>query len=139
MSRYVIICGGRDHPAFSDRQFAWLDGLHDAEVFAEVITGGASGVDSEGERWARARGIDCVTFWPNWAAHGTSAGPQRNQRMLLYAMGQADTLRLERSVLVIAFPGGPGTRDMVHQARRWQVAVMTWDAVAGGTDAEETL
>ena len=43
----------------------------------------------------------------DWAKHGRKAGPIRNQRMI--DEGRPD--------LVVAFPGGTGTADMVERAR----------------------
>ena len=128
MSHYVILCGGRDHPRFTERQRDWLDSLHAAHPFIEVITGGASGADEEGRDWARSRGVNCVTFWPNWMKFGQRAGPERNARMLRYIMARSfhvkhDYLAL---ALVIAFPGGRGTADMCRQAREAGVEVIAW-------------
>jgi acyl-CoA synthetase (NDP forming) len=55
-----------------------------------------------------------VTSFPaNWKKHGKSAGPIRNQLML--DVGKPD--------LVIAFPGGSGTADMIRRARKAGVPV----------------
>jgi hypothetical protein len=49
----------------------------------------------------------------DWNTHGRAAGPIRNQRML-------DEVKPE---LVVAFPGGRGTADMVRRAREAGVNV----------------
>ena len=122
MPRYVIICGGRDHPQFTQGQRDWLSTLHAASCFVEVVTGGATGADEEGRDWARTKGIDVVTFWANWTRDGRSAGPRRNARMLAYIIKQA-RVRVSEAC-VIAFPGGAGTNDMIRQARAKDVAVL---------------
>jgi hypothetical protein len=48
-----------------------------------------------------------------WKKHGRAAGPIRNQRML--DEGKPD--------LVVAFPGGRGTADMIRRAERAGVPV----------------
>lgn len=50
----------------------------------EVVSGGARGVDSLGERWARENGVTCATFLPDWSV-GRQAGPIRNIEMAKYA------------------------------------------------------
>ncbi len=49
----------------------------------------------------------------DWHEHGRAAGPIRNARMI--AEGRPD--------LVIAFPGGRGTADMVSRARKAGIEV----------------
>lgn len=49
----------------------------------------------------------------NWEAFGAAAGPVRNRWML----------DLEPD-LVIAFPGGKGTKNMIEQAKKRGVPVM---------------
>lgn len=102
----VLVCGGR---AFSDPAavFEELDRLKPALV----ITGGAGGADFAALEWARHRGVPVAVFEPHWKALGKAAGPLRNGWMLKY--GQPD--------MVLAFPGGAGTADMLRQARAARV------------------
>jgi hypothetical protein len=57
--------------------------------------------------WAAINYVRTEVFPADWVRHGRAAGPVRNTRML--NDGEPD--------LVIAFPGGHGTADMVKQAR----------------------
>jgi len=43
-----------------------------------IISGGAKGADSLGERWAYENNIGFVKFLPDWNKHGKSAGFIRN-------------------------------------------------------------
>jgi predicted Rossmann fold nucleotide-binding protein DprA/Smf involved in DNA uptake len=43
-----------------------------------IVSGGAAGVDSLGEAWARKHGIKTHIIKPNWAKYGRSAGFKRN-------------------------------------------------------------
>jgi predicted Rossmann-fold nucleotide-binding protein len=99
----AIICGSRNH-AMPYEDWLWLDKLKDSLPIMEVIEGGASGADRMARQWAINNGINVTTVPANWKAHGKAAGPIRNAQMA--AMGD----------LVIAFPGGRGTADMVRQA-----------------------
>ena len=72
-----------------------------------VIHGGARGADDLARQWGEISvGIEGVEFRADWTAHGKAAGMIRNQRML--DEGRPD--------LVVAFPGGRGTADMVRRA-----------------------
>jgi hypothetical protein len=51
-----------------------------------------------------------------WESLGRKAGPIRNQRMLTEG----------KPALVVAFPGGKGTANMVAQARATNVRVFIW-------------
>jgi hypothetical protein len=100
----VLVCGSREFAARS-----WLE-----EVLAPLapkidtlIEGGAPGADHQAKMWAMRRNIDTETYVAEWRRFGNRAGPIRNQRML--DEGKPD--------LVIAFPGGRGTADMVRRAR----------------------
>lgn len=99
----LIIAGGRDYK-FTQADIIDLDAIHSSRVIEEVVSGGATGADAEGERWATSRKIPVRRFPANWKAYGRSAGPIRNQEMAEYA----DAVAL--------FPGGKGTADMRNRA-----------------------
>lgn len=104
----VLVCGGRYYHDQA-RVFQELDELHSSiGPFIRVIHGAAMGADQLGQLWAEARGIEHVPYYANWERHGRSAGPIRNQRMLTKGTPH----------MVVAFPGGRGTADMVARARR---------------------
>jgi hypothetical protein len=102
----LLVCGGRD---FSDTERAYkvLDRLHRAHGIDVVIEGDARGADRIAGYWARRNRVDNLKFPADWGAHGRAAGPIRNGKML--AEGKPD--------MVLAFPGGPGTADMLRRAR----------------------
>ena len=81
-----------------------------------IITGGASGADEVAQDWAIVNWCQFETYPvtpEEWARLGKKAGPLRNARML--AEGKPD--------LVLAFPGGTGTADMVSKAKAAGVPV----------------
>ena len=50
----------------------------------EIVSGGARGVDSLGEKYAKNKGIAVKLFKPNWDKYGKSAGVIRNYEMAKY-------------------------------------------------------
>lgn len=113
MTQRVLVCGGR---AYGDRAqlFEILDSAHAANPIACLIHGAARGADALAAEWARVRGVLDAPYPADWARKGRAAGPIRNQRML--DEGKPD--------IVIAFPGGRGTADMVGRAERARVPVV---------------
>lgn len=102
----VLVCGGRDY-ADEEHLTAVLDRLYAADPEMCIIHGGAPGADTMAGQWAKERGLPVLQCDANWVYYGKAAGPIRNQWMLQY--GQPD--------LVVAFPGGRGTADMVTRAK----------------------
>lgn len=111
--RRVLVCGGRDYP---DQMRVWstLSALHAERPIAAIIQGGAYGADAWAMTWGHSEAIPVYEYKAEWKQHGPKAGPLRNQRML--DEGKPD--------LVIAFPGGRGTADMIRRARAAGVPVV---------------
>jgi hypothetical protein len=107
-AKRVLVCGGRDY-ADTDHVNNELIRLHaEHGPWAAVIHGDATGADHEAMLWAMMMKIPHRPFRADWRTHGRAAGPIRNQRMI--DEGKPD--------LVIAFPGGRGTANMIESARR---------------------
>lgn len=109
----VLVTGGRNYQDHA-RVRAVLGKLHDEAGIDVLIEGGANGADRLARLWAEAFGVPVETYEADWENQGTFAGPARNARML--SEGRPD--------LVIAFPGGRGTADMVRKARKAGVNVV---------------
>lgn len=109
----VLVCGGR---TFDDKEliYATLDRLHKLHGFDVLIEGDAHGVDRIAGYWARRNRVDDLKFAAKWNDYGNAAGPIRNRKML--EDGRPD--------LVVAFPGGRGTENMVRLAKAAGVAVI---------------
>ena len=121
----VLVCGGRD---WRDAELveSTLDRLRAARgPFDCLIHGGARGVDRIAGNWARKNGILEWDFLPEWHRAGTPDGPARNQLMIAGALPE----------LVVAFPGGRGTADMVERAMAAGVEIIEAGAHSrlGGT------
>lgn len=98
----ICVCGGRDY-----NDASCVASTLTAHQPSVIIEGGASGADKLSHDWAYRAGVRVETFHANWRAHGRGAGPIRNQRMI--DEGKPD--------MVVAFPGGRGTADMVRRAK----------------------
>lgn len=110
----VLVCGGRDY----DNEVALGIRLSHVDMkrgpISLLIHGGARGADALAGAWAAMNGIASKCYPADWAQYGRPAGPLRNQRMI--DEGRPD--------LVVAFPGGQGTADMVRRARAAGVEVI---------------
>ncbi len=110
----VLVCGGRD---FADNRLLAnvLGTMHTmARNISVVIHGCAQGADTLAGAWARFNGVAEARFPADWATHKKAAGPIRNRQML--AEAEPD--------VVVAFPGGRGTADMVRAAKAKGVRVV---------------
>lgn len=105
----VLVCGGRD---FTDE--AWLRRVLSELKITEIITGEARGADSLARTYASDNAIPYRGFPAEWSKFGAGAGPIRNRRMLVE--GKPD--------MVVAFPGGKGTANLVRQAGMMGVDVL---------------
>lgn len=109
----VLVCGGRDYFDWP-HMFKVLDDFHGGDRITRIIDGAATGADTGAEFWAFCRGIPYEDFPANWAKNGLKAGALRNNVMLI----------IGRPEIIIAFPGGPGTADMVKRAHKMHVPVL---------------
>lgn len=127
----ILVCGGRKFgcagsryltPALkaqleAERRFLFetLDLLYVEYGFTLVIHGDAQGADRLAGEWARTRGIHECKVPALWDYYHTSSGHRRNTEMLkLMEKRERST---GRSDMVVAFPGGRGTQDMVAKAK----------------------
>lgn len=110
----LLVCGGRD---FNDRArlFGKLDDLLiERGGFDVIIQGGAKGADTLARVWAIERGVPVQQYTADWDKYAKAAGPIRNQQMLEEG----------KPTLVVAFPGGRGTQDMITRSRRRRIEII---------------
>lgn len=119
----LLVTGGRD---FADRDFlfATLDRLHAEYGFTLLIHGDARGADQLAGEWAQERGVAILARPADWLRYGGGDAPRRNRQMLD-----------EKPDLVVAFPGGSGTRNMVDIASKAGVKVVVVEAAESIEDA----
>jgi hypothetical protein len=106
------VCGGRNFLSGVAVYYA-LDMLDAERGIDTVIHGGAPGADTLAGKWAEDRSKACRVEFPDWSL-GRKAGPIRNQKML-------DDYSPE---IVVAFPGGRGTADMIRRAKAKGIEVV---------------
>jgi hypothetical protein len=73
-----------------------------------LVSGGASGGDTLGERYANENNIETLIYLPDWEKHGRLAGFIRNTNIV------------EGADLVVAFWDGEskGTKDSIDKAKK---------------------
>lgn len=105
----VLVTGGRD---FVDRD-AVVAALRALPADAVLVHGSARGADALAAHWwGIVQGRSVEAYPAEWDRHGKAAGVIRNQQMLDTGID-----------LLVAFPGGRGTADMVRRARTAGVPV----------------
>ncbi len=112
----ILVCGGRNYVG-RDGLWEALNVIRHTRGRGQnvaIIHGGARGADSLAALFAQENGLCEIVVKANWEVHGKGAGPIRNQWMLDYCNPD----------LVVAFPGGAGTADMVRRARKAGVEVL---------------
>ena len=73
-----------------------------------IITGGARGVDSIAEEWAKKNNLSCIIIKPDWSKYGKSAGFKRNINIIKPAT----------AVLAIISGGSKGTLNSISLAKK---------------------
>lgn len=111
----IIVTGGRCYQE-ADVVHARLDELHALELVTFLAAGEAEGADTWAREWALSRGVPYAPFPALWREEGRKrAGIKRNHRMF----------QEFRPNLVVGFPGGRGTADMLAYALSQGCA--TWE------------
>ena len=103
------MCGGRTY-----HDTITLEKTLDTLDITEMCSGGADGADMLALAYAMDRGIKCTIYPANWKEHGKSAGPIRNNWM--YTDFNPE--------LVVAFPGGKGTQNMIEISKKGHTKVL---------------
>jgi hypothetical protein len=117
----VIIAGSRDIMSYELIKNAIYNSGFD---ISEVVSGGASGVDSLGERWAKEHDVPIKLYPAKWddlfaegavlktrsdgSKYNVVAGHQRNQAMADYA----------DALIVVIKDNSSGSEDMLRRAKK---------------------
>jgi YspA, cpYpsA-related SLOG family len=110
----VIVTGGRNY-SWSSVDDAALDHYHANYHFTELVHGGATGAETGARIWAERRGVPATVMHAEWAKYGNRGTKLRNTAMAQY---------VGKEGMVIVFPGGGGTLNMVQKARAMGMAVV---------------
>jgi hypothetical protein len=120
----VIVAGSR-----SITSFATVTTAIEASGFdiTCLVSGGAAGVDSLGEKWAAQHGVQIKRFPANWSKYGKRAGPIRNAEMADYI--QLHGLEWRGCALIAVWDGtSRGTEHMINDAKAKGIPVFIFDA-----------
>lgn len=104
----IGIVGGRDFDDYSlltTTMNEYVDKVH------LIVSGGAKGADSLGERWAKENNKKTLIFKPEWEKFGKSAGFIRNQEIV------------KNSDFVLAFWDGKskGTKSSIDLCKKNEI------------------
>lgn len=111
MIKHIVIAGCRDFNDYKEAK-EYIDfcisNIRKANTII-ILSGGASGADALGERYAKENGFKIERHPADWDKYGRSAGPKRNKRMA------------EISDYVICFWDGKsrGTKSMIEYAKKY--------------------
>jgi GH18 family chitinase len=83
-----------------------------------IVSGGAKGADTLGERWAKEKNKEVLIFYPEWDKYGKSAGFRRNKDII------------ENSDIVFAFWDGvsKGTKSSIDLSNKLnkELKIIKW-------------
>lgn len=106
----IIVCGGRDYADY-ERIRSVLGEWRDENP--TIVHGAAPGADDRAGRAADELGYPVEEHPADWKRWGKAAALRRNEEMAVLG---AD--------LLVAFPGGRGTADMIRRARAHGIPVI---------------
>ena len=112
MVKRVVIAGCRDYENYDEAK-KFID-FYISEIRKEneiiILSGGAGGADSLGERYAEENGFNIEKYPAEWSKFGKSAGPIRNKQMA------------ETADYVICFWDGKSrsTKSMIDLAKEYK-------------------
>lgn len=87
-------------------------------IITLIVSGGAKGADTLGERWAKEKNKEVLIFYPEWDKYGKSAGFRRNKDII------------ENSDIVFAFWDGvsKGTKSSIDLSNKLnkELKIIKW-------------
>jgi hypothetical protein len=93
----------------------------------EIVSGGAIGVDKEGEHFASHMDLPIKRFLPDWDKYGKGAGPIRNKEMAQYG-----------DVLLLIWNGDShGSKSMEREMKKLNKPVYEIILLSPDTDYDE--
>lgn len=120
----VLVTGGR---TFTDTEWlhAGLDLLHEKVTISEIIEGGATGADVRAGEWSQRRlGKQATVVEAEWTKY--SVGLRHGQKNPAGAIRNEQMARLKPDI-VLACPGGPGTKNMIETSHKHGLTVIYLD------------
>lgn len=113
----VIIAGSREFNDYELLKKSVIDIINKKTMLPEltrIISGGARGADTLGEKFANEMGLEISRFIPDWDGLGKRAGYVRNEQMAKFAIEN------NNDGMLIAFWNGisRGTKHMIDLAHK---------------------
>ena len=118
----VIIAGSRDFNDYELLKKSAIEIITKKTMLPDltrIVSGGARGADTLGERFANEMGLEISRFIPDWEGLGKRAGYVRNAEMAKFAVAD------DNDGMLIAFWDGQsrGTKHMIDLAKRYGLEV----------------
>lgn len=118
----VIIAGSRDFGDYELLKKSAIEIITKKTMLPDltrIVSGGARGADTLGERFANEMGLEISRFIPDWDGLGKRAGYVRNAEMAKFAVED------DNYGVLIAFWDGKsrGTKHMIDLANRYGLEV----------------
>lgn len=118
----VIIAGSRDFSDYELLKKSAIEIITKKTMLPDltrIISGGARGADTLGERFANEMGLEISRFIPDWDGLGKRAGYVRNAEMAKFAVED------DNDGMLIAFWDGQsrGTKHMIDLANKYGLEV----------------
>ena len=118
----VIIAGSRDFSDYELLKKSAIEIITKKTMLPDltrIISGGARGADTLGERFANEMGLEISRFIPDWDGLGKRAGYVRNAEMAKFAVED------NNDGMLIAFWDGKskGTKHMIDLANKYGLEV----------------
>jgi len=107
----AIVAGGRDYK-WNAKDYLLLHEIVVEYSIDEIVSGMATGIDSMGIKYAHENDIKLHECPAEWGKYGRAAGPIRNGYMAYY------------SDMLIVWPGGRGTKNMIKQAKEAGIGII---------------
>ncbi|QKF94542.1 DUF2493 protein [Fadolivirus algeromassiliense] len=102
------IVGGRDYNDYNNFKKIVDNYIEEIGQPSEIISGGASGVDTMAEKYAIENNIPMTIFKPEWERHGKAAGIIRN----------TDIVNASTHILALPSKKSIGTYDSINKAKK---------------------
>jgi hypothetical protein len=108
----LLVAGGRNYDDAARVDAELRRYIEPGDLRSIVITGAAAGADLLAASWCFKHGVHIAQVPALWYRYGSVAGPIRNRAMLLLVPD-----------LLLAFPGGKGTANVIREAKEAGIAV----------------
>lgn len=118
----IIIAGSRDFNDYELLKKSAIEIITKKTMLPDltrIVSGGARGADTLGERFANEMGLEITRFIPDWDGLGKRAGYVRNAEMAKFAVEDYN------DGMLIAFWDGQsrGTKHMIDLANKYGLEV----------------